>query len=400
MHEQGRGLQGSTFEQVARHRFQRGVMRIGINLTFLRPGLVGGSEVYVREILARLVRAAGAELVLFGSREGTSGVEVDVRRVVVWDGAYDPIRRLYVENFALSGAVERAKIDVLWSPANFCVIRKLKVPQVTTVHDLQHVRLPDNFSRKDRAVRGALFRLTALRSARVVAISEFTRNDFIEIYGVPRERVVTIHSGVDRSWVSELPKPGGGIAELGAFGSYFYYPAASNVHKNHGLLLEAVRRLVDRGMQDVALVFTGMKTPYWSTIQKSVIRLGLTKHVHHLGFVDRSTVFKLMANAKALVFPSLFEGFGLPLLEAMQARTPVIAAKTSSIPEVVGDAAHLLEPTDLRGWVEAMGRVRTDGVWRDRLVRAGEGNVERFSWEKSAQHLMDVFSSVVTQRSR
>lgn len=375
-------------------------MRVGINLSFLRPGLVGGSEVYVREVLARLQGTQDVEIVLFGSDEAVAGFELSSEKVVLGGGAYNRVRRIYVENTRLRGAINDCRVDVVWSPANFCVIRKLKVPQVTTVHDLQHVRLPDNFSRKDRAVRGALFRLTALRSARVVAISEFTRNDFIEVYGVPRERVVTIHSGVDRSWVSELPKPGGGIAELGAFGSYFYYPAASNVHKNHGLLLEAVRRLIDRGMQDVALVFTGMKTPYWSTIQKSVIRLGLTKHVHHLGFVDRSTVFKLMANAKALVFPSLFEGFGLPLLEAMQARTPVIAAKTSSIPEVVGDAAHLLEPTDLRGWVEAMGRVRTDGVWRDRLVRAGERNVERFSWEKSAQHLMDVFSSVVTQRSR
>ncbi|MEB2313867.1 MAG: glycosyltransferase family 1 protein [Polyangiaceae bacterium] len=375
-------------------------MRVGINLSFLRPGLVGGSEVYVREVLARLQGTQDVEIVLFGSDEAVAGFELSSEKVVLGGGAYNRVRRIYVENTRLRGAINDCRVDVVWSPANFCVIRKLQVPQVTTVHDLQHVRLPDNFSRKDRAVRGALFRLTALRSARVVAISEFTRNDFIEVYGVPRERVVTIHSGVDRSWVSELPKPGGGIAELGAFGSYFYYPAASNVHKNHGLLLEAVRRLIDRGMQDVALVFTGMKTPYWSTIQKSVIRLGLTKHVHHLGFVDRSTVFKLMANAKALVFPSLFEGFGLPLLEAMQARTPVIAAKTSSIPEVVGDAAHLLEPTDLRGWVEAMGRVRTDGVWRDRLVRAGERNVERFSWEKSAQHLMDVFSSVVTQRSR
>lgn len=374
-------------------------MRVGVNLAFLRPGLVGGSEVYVRELVKRLQETQGVEVVLFGSENALGGFGLDIEKVVLWRGAYSRVLRIYLENTELRTAVNESGVEVLWSPGNFGVIARLGVPQVTTIHDLQHVRLPGNFTVMDRATRGLLFRLTGRYSARVVSISEFTRQEFIGIYKVPPDRVVAIRSGVDRSLIIDNAVARRRVSEIELAGRFFYYPAASYKHKNHTVLLRALRRLMDSGCSEVKLVLSGMRTPFWAKIWAEVEEMGLEKHVKHLGFVDRRTVFDLMACSAAVVFPSLFEGFGLPLLEAMQAETPVIAANTTAVPEIAGTGAQLVEATDVEGWMEAMSRALSDEEWRTTLIAAGTQNLERFSWETTAKELIDVFSGVV-ERSR
>ncbi len=373
-------------------------MRVGLNLLYLRPGGVGGSEVYCRELARHLAAEPEVDLTLFCGAEAAATFDPAPNQRVVQVSArpFSQARRLIDENLTLAASLRRAPVDVLLSPANFIApALPARVPQVATVHDLQHLWFPEHFSRTQRAARNALFAATFLRARRLIAISDFTARDLEARFHVPRRRVRTVLEGIDRA---AQPSPARLVEVRRAYqldAPFLYYPAASAPHKDHLGLVTAFARLVAQHPGDhrdgrVELILTGQRTAHWDAVQARIDGLRLTGRVRHLGFVPRADVFPLMKLARALVFPSTFEGFGLPLLEAMQCDTPVVAARRASIPEVTGDAAELLEPGDSEAWAAAMHRALTDEPWRQRLVTAGRANLDRFSWTRCARETLSV----------
>lgn len=369
-------------------------MRIGVNLLYLRPSRVGGSEVYIRELIKHLGMIGRSQLVVFCSMEVARTMETQspVRVVPVTARPFSQLGRLLDENFTLRKALRLHPVDVLFSPANFgAPLLGTRTPQVITVHDLQHLRFKSNFSLAQRLFRSIMFRLSFMSAKHVISISEFTRKDILQSYGVSPDKVSVVLEGVDHKFqpsthlLTEVRER----FDLGT--RFFYYPAAMAAHKNHLRLLDAFSMVKDRVGADLQLVFTGAKTALYESVEQRVHDLGLDHSVKHLGFVNREEVFALMTLASALLFPSDFEGFGLPLLEAMHCGTPVIASDQASIPEVTGDAAILLNPRDTEGWARAMQEILENQVLRAQLVERGYTNVGRFSWERCADQTLEVF---------
>jgi len=334
------------------------------------------------------------ELVVYARPEAAR--TFDLRTVMVGGGDFSQARRIADENLRLAPLCRRDRVDVLFSPANFgAPALPLRIPQVVTVHDLQHHWLTENFSRAKRAQRTAMFRATFARAAHVIAISDFTRRDVLARYRVPPERISTVLEGYEPI----VPASDAAIAECfekhGISGGQpvLYYPATDNAHKNHEVLVDALARLRTEGRNPL-LVMTGSRGERYETIEARARAAGVADQLHHLGFVDREDVYTLMSGADALVFPSRFEGFGLPILEAMQCNTPVIASNCASIPEVAGEAARLLAPDDPGAWADAITSLVDDSEERARLVAAGRSNLSRFSWTRCAEETAAIFERV------
>lgn len=373
-------------------------MRIGVNLLYFRPGAVGGSETYLRNVLGHLANG-DHEVILYCWEGALSSLHgLGAARALFRGTPWRP-RRLIHEIGSIPAACRSDCIDVLWSPGNFALPRRLDgIPQVATIHDLQHAHLPEYFGLATRLYRTHAFRWTLRVSERVIAISEFTRQGLISLYSADPSRVVTIHLGAERRPAPTASERAEARRLYGLPKQYVYYPASLWPHKNHELLLQALAAARRRSGVDLSLVLTGADQGRAEWLRALTRRLGLELVVRYLGFVPTRDVRAILAEAALLAFPSRFEGFGLPPLEAMALSVPVVAANRASIPEVVADAAVLIAPDDVGAWADALCRLATDHYARSNLVARGHENVGRFAWERCASATAQVLDSAAVSR--
>lgn len=246
---------------------------------------------------------------------------------------------------------------------------------VVTIHDLSFERHPQLMGRRDRLVFRTMVPRSVRRAARVLAVSEWTKRDLIEHYGVAAEKVVVTPNGVDT-----LFRPG--PAEEGP--PYALFVGTLQPRKDPIAALEAVAM----ANANLRLVLVGPDKGLGAETRRAASRLGLNGRVEFAGHVTKEQLAKLYRGAVCLVFPSLYEGFGLPVVEAMASGTPVVAAASGSIPEVAGDAAVLVEPGDPVALAGGIERAIAD---RERLVRAGLERARRYSWAETAQRTLAVY---------
>jgi glycosyltransferase involved in cell wall biosynthesis len=239
---------------------------------------------------------------------------------------------------------------------------------------------------------GATF---ARQSTRIIAISDFTRSDLIQRWGLDNDRVTTVLEGVPEQVPADPARQLRTWQELGLNRPFIFYPAADHAHKNHLGLVRALARLNELHGSELDLVLTGARGPVWARAEAEAERLGIDQHVRHLGFVERGQLFDLFHLASVMAFPSEFEGFGLPLLEAQRCSLPVVASTAASIPEVSGGAALLVDAHDIDGWAEALHRAHADSALRADLVRRGHANLKRFSWRRCARETLEVFEKAL-----
>ncbi|MBS0319973.1 MAG: glycosyltransferase family 4 protein [Proteobacteria bacterium] len=252
-------------------------------------------------------------------------------------------------------------------------------PAVATIYDLQYRAYPQFFGDADRAERDRNFREAARRADALAAISRFSRDEAVATGLVPASRVTAIPIQIGRSRidgaadVTKLP------ASLKS-GRYLLYPANFWPHKNHELLLTAFAQWASghRG-KDLALVCTGAEGPRAFAFREAARRMGLAAQVHAPGFLPDAVYAATLAHARAVVFPSLYEGFGMPVIEAMAAGVPVACGDRTALPEVTGDAALLFDPRKPSAIVEAIGRVAFDDALRSRLVTAGRARAAAYA---------------------
>jgi glycosyltransferase involved in cell wall biosynthesis len=375
-------------------------MRIGVNLIGLRPGVVGGLETYIQGLLGELVHVDGVRLSAFASSEALetlSGVP-GLHPVPLFDAPYSTRRRILAETITLPRALREHLVDVLFSPCAYAPLRvPAALPQVATIHDLQHLSFPRYFSGKVRLGRAALHWHTRRHCDRIIAISEFTRQELISRFSLPPERVATILSGVRPSRRS----PDDEIAQVRTRyrlpRRFFYYPATMAPHKNHPFLLEVMSVLSRRDPDAPHLVLSGKKTePELTRLEGLVQTLGLRDRVLHMGFVPFDDVWRVLSAAEALVFPSEFEGFGLPAIEAQQCGVPVVASDIPALREVVEESGLLLPLGSPDLWASTLAALQRDASERERLVRAGLENVRRFSWARCAEETAAVLRDCVS----
>ncbi len=352
-------------------------MRVGVSLLTLVPGISGGSETYARE----LVRALG--------RVGTNTYRVFLPTIAAdVDGLPSEVVREYGASRSTAGrliAMARASVsggrirdrltdvDALHFPLTVMVPRVKNPPAATTVLDVQHEVLPEFFSRAELAYRRAVYGWSIRRSRLVITISRHAARTIVERLGIPEDKVRAIHLGLDHEVFFPRDEPRG---------EFLLYPARAWQHKNHARLFQAfaeLRRIHPR----LELVLTAYEGP-------------VPEGVRSLGHVSRDELVRLYRTAAALVFPSLYEGFGQPPLEAMACGCPVACANVASLPEVVGDAARLFDPTSTEELVSAVEDVLADpDRWRSR----GLAHAARFTWEATARAHDEIYAELAASSS-
>lgn len=364
--------------------------RVAVALATLVPGRIGGSETYVRGLLGALARNPGAQRVtVLAGRAARPAVppQLAVRSVLAPMPADGPARAA-----ALAVGLVAARALGRGAPAHDVLHVPLTVPMprtgapvALTLHDVNHHDLPHMFAPAERAFRRWAYDAPARRAAVVLTPSEHTRARVVARLGLDPARVVAVHHGIDHDRVRPGPDPADGtaLAALPPLPSRFaLYPAVLLPHKDHETLLRALARLADR---DLALVLTGHRDDgRWATLRAMAGELGIGARVHHLGNVPQGALAPLMRRATVLAFPSRYEGFGLPVAEAMACGLPVVAADAAAIPEVAGGAAQLVAPGDDAGLAAALDALAAGGPQAARLRAAGLRRAAAFSWEACA----------------
>lgn len=358
-------------------------MRVGVNLLWLRPGAVGGSETYTTRLLSSLA-----------AEENRPEIELAV--LPQFRSAHPHLDRAFgtttpplpLPNPAVRAAAESAWLD-RFAANNQCDLLHhaggsmpfvARTPGIVTIFDLHYLSAPETFSRLKLTYLSRVVPLAVSRARAVCTISEFVKGTIIDAFGVDPDRVSVVppvcEAADQRVEAPTRPRP------------YFLYPAISYPHKNHDVLVHALGKV-----PDVDLVFTGAQWPEDGRLRSLAESQGVSDRVIQLGRVTAAELDGLYQHAIATVFPSRYEGFGMVALEAMARGCPVIAADATALPETVGDSAMLVAPDDRDGWAEAMLALMTDEALRARLVQAGPQRARQFSSETAARAQIQAYES-------
>lgn len=372
-------------------------MHVGLNLIFLVPGETGGMEIAARELIPPLVEQAprGTHFTAFINREAAAvggpwgellpavTVPVEARNRIQW---------VLGEQTLLPLLAARAGVELMHSLASTAPLWG-RFRRVVTIHDLIYARFPEaHTGLRDKGMR-VLVPQAAHRSDRVIADSQSTREDLIALLGLSPERIDVVPLGLGsvrrhRQLSQSATRERFGLGERPVLLSL----SAKRPHKNLGALIGALAKIPKETRP--VLVLPGYPTAHEQELCERAAAAGVTEDVRFVGWIASEELEGLWAVATAFVFPSLYEGFGLPVLEAMARGVPVACSDASSLPEVAGDAALLFDPRDERQIAEVLGRLLADTELREQLCRLGTERVLRFSWARTAELTLASYTRV------
>ena len=300
-------------------------------------------------------------------------------------------------------ALKRLNCDLLHVPNPFSIPRVLPCPYVLTVHDLlDHMAPAREQNGFWRSLHFQLTRRVLRGAARIVAVSNFTRNDIEKLFEVPPGRIEVIYNAIDERFLRGHASAADRelIAQRYQVSyPFLLYAGRVSTHKNVARMIEAFSALKtelerDRTYPDLKLIIIGDDLSGNPDLRRTVVRSGMQNDVRFLGFVPIEVLRIFYDAAKVFVFPSLYEGFGLPPLEAMAHGTPVVTSNVSSLPEVVEQAAVLVNPENVFEIMRALHRVLTDPALRERMKDRGYQQVKKFSWEASVRRILNIYRQV------
>jgi glycosyltransferase involved in cell wall biosynthesis len=364
-------------------------LRIGVNALYLIPGGVGGTEIYLRGLL----RALGDldpvnQYIVFTNRE--TGADLlpprkNFHMSAQWVRAASRPARILWEQAVLPLAVLRRKVDVLLN-GGFTAPLACPCPQVTVFHDLQHKRHPENFRWFDLPAWNFFLFWSAQVSKMVLADSPATAADLARYYRLPSRKVRVASLGADEAFFElakgRQPEP------------FLLAVSTLHPHKNLDGLLKAFAefRTVHPGFR---LVVCGIHGFFTGPLFELREKLGLADAVEFPGWIPRTDLHDLYRRAWAFVYPSLFEGFGLPVVEALAAGVPAACSRIEPLAGIAGDAALLFDPKNTAEMVYAMLRLTEDADLRTTLASAGPRRAAAFTWRGTAEATLDALRSVV-----
>jgi glycosyltransferase involved in cell wall biosynthesis len=376
-------------------------MRVAIDIR--RAGDFGFGT-YIRNIVNQHARADGDTLyLLIGQERHLRQFDPLPKNFVLVDYPAEP--GSFRTHFHLPFWLRQKRVDILhmpWFYAPAVVPSRL----VLTVHDLTDVLAPPvGATPLVQAGRLYFARRALKRADRILAVSQSSKRELSRVFGVPEEKIEVVYNAVDERFLREpMPTDGDRILERHAVTDPFVlYAGNIKPQKNLPRLIEAFA-VAKAELRDhpefsrLKLLLIGDAADEHSDLRRAVLRSRLQGEVRFLGFVPHSVLRVFYARASAFLFPSLYEGFGLPPLEAMAHGTPVLTSNVSSLPEVFADAALLVNPENVFDIARGIRQILTEDVMRDSLVRRGHELVKRYSWERSAEQVREVYQSVMARR--
>jgi len=372
-------------------------MRIGINALYLIPGKTGGMSAYLKNLLKYLQEIDTTnEYFIYTSIEGAGTFNLSA-------GNFHEIRcslparlralHYFWELFILPFQVWKDKIDLLHSPANIAPIY-LSCKSIITIHDvgiyLSSVNLPRVFTFTYKK----LLPLMVRRASRIITVSEHSKKTISSVLGLSVPEIVVIPLAAEAGEVHEEIKKDI-KTKYNIKEEYIFTLIAAIPHKNMDGLIHAYKILTERRQEVPQLVIAGIRGPAIQKVKKQIEEWGLEKNIIFLGFVPDSHLPSLYSSAKLFVFPSKFEGFGLPILEAMGYGVPVVSSNTTSLPEVIGDAGLMFNPDDPAEMADVIEHALVDTVTRKNLVEKGLKRVKEFSWRKVAEKTLAEYKAAM-----
>lgn len=383
-------------------------MRIGLNAISFEPGKMGGIETYLRALVQQLqeIDQQNAYTVLCSEQNmgefdlqnpGFSLKKCTYRkpslkrtlRNILWKTARIDI---------LKAEPCYQKLDLIHHPFTTMDAKWRKIPSVLTFWDMQHEFFPEFFSPRELMIRNRSYRPSVEAATRIIVSSSYTRNCLNERYGTPSEKISIVYTGVspDCRLVTDKTLLDDVKTRYGLDRPFLYYPAATWPHKNHKVLLRACQILKQQNCFDGNLVLTGIAMQSHEEIFKEIHQLGLEKHVKVLGYLPRQDLPCLFSLARLMVFPSLFEGFGIPLVEAMACGCPVACSNTTSLPEVIGTAGVQFDPTKPEEIADVIKRLWYDDAALSRMRLDGLKRAQCFDWQTTAEKTLNVYRQTIS----
>jgi glycosyltransferase involved in cell wall biosynthesis len=374
-------------------------MLIGVDASRLIHARRTGTEAYSLHLTRALIRAGGEHRFrLYTSVPIPPDLLNGVAQVVKsrYEVRVIPFARLWT-HLRLAWEVSSHSPDVLFVPSHVMPLI-CPVPAVVTVHDVGYLHYPEAHRPFDRWYLDWTTRRHARLAARIIADSYATREDLVHLYQTDPGRIAVVYPGRDESLgrVENTRAIQAVKARYGIRSGYLLYLGTLQPRKNLLRLVEAFACL-QSGTIDLQLVLAGKKGWLYDELFARVKSLGWEDRIVFTGYVAEDDKAALLSGASALVFPSLYEGFGMPVLEAMACGTPVLTSNISSLPEVAGDAALVVDPLDVDAIAAGMSRLIGDADLRSVLVERGYAQVEKFSWGESARQVLKVLETVATQ---
>ncbi|MGI8689730.1 MAG: glycosyltransferase family 4 protein [Thermomicrobiales bacterium] len=373
-------------------------LSIGVNahlLSFVpgyrRAGISQYTEQIVRHLMETLPRSNDGLTIFAGPGALPDGYVPDgVRWVPSRLPTGQAPGRILWEQIVAPVATTQAHLDVLFCPVNVVPLAG-PVPSVVTVHDLAFLAYPEAFHAAKRWYLTAMTRLSVRRARHIIAVSAHTRDDLVHHFGVRPERVTVIPNAADERY-----RPADDADAITRFKAantlpdrFILFVGTVEPRKNLRRLIEAFALLSDNN-PDVKLVIVGASGWLTSDLAPLVQSRGLSNRIIFTGYVSDDELPRWYQAATVFCYPSLYEGFGLPVLEAMACGTPVVTSRTSSLPEVAGDAALLVDPTDVRGLADALQALLADDARRQAMSEAGIARSHAYSWERTAAATLTV----------
>jgi glycosyltransferase involved in cell wall biosynthesis len=304
-------------------------------------------------------------------------------------------------------ALKRLNCDLVHIPHLFWMPRSLPCPYVVTVHDvLEHMYRAHDGSSLRRSLHFHLTRRVLSGAGRILAVSTFTKNEIEKLFGIPGSHIEVVYNAIDerflRGHASDSDRQVLAERYLVTY-PFLLYAGRISPHKNLVRIIEAFSALrteleKEDKFPDLKLIIIGDELSKHPDLRRTVIRSGVQNDVRFMGFVPIEMLRIFYDAAKIFVFPSLYEGFGLPPLEAMAHGTPVVTSNTSSLPEVVGNAAVLVNPENVFEIMRALHRVLLDQGVRDKIKQRGYEQAQKFSWEASARRVLEIYHEVAANR--
>ena len=378
-------------------------MRIGLNAITFQPGGMGGMETYFRNLLAGLqvLDRGNGYTILCAERHGCEFPLINDRFRMRYVNFARPsinwLMRGIVRNTIALDILElkmrRLELDVIHHPFNVLTPAGTGIPSVLTFWDMQHEFFPDFFNPVELRKRRRVYRASAEGATRIIVAAEFTKRCLVERYGIDGDKIEVIPTGYgpeyrvieDSGFLDRISR------KYGLSRPFLFYPAATWPHKNHKTLLAALRIMADRHSFDGELVLTGIAMQSHGEIMAEIGRLGLGDMVKVLGYLPADELPGIYNLARLMVFPSLFEGFGIPLVEAMASGCPVACSDVTSMPDVVGDAGELFDPGSPEDMAEKLYALWTDEERLSRMRGLGLERAALFQWNETARRTLNAY---------
>lgn len=368
-------------------------MILGVSARVLLEGKLEGIGWFTHEILRRMVVAHPEhQFVFFFDRpyDKTFVYGPNVRAVVVPPPARHPILWYIWAEFSLPRALRKHRCDAFLALDTYIPTSSPK-PTITIIHDLGFIHVPQQVPALVRAYYNRFYRIFARVATRVGTVSEYCRQDIVTRYGVPPERIDVVYNGIRDVFRPVSTQTAKDARQEYAGGKpYFVFVGALQPRKNVEGMLRAFDAFRQQTGSETRLVIVGRRAWLNQGIRDTYEAMTFKNEVVFTGYVSDPELARIVASARAMTFVPLFEGFGVPAVEAMQCGVPVIASNTSSLPEITQGAALLVDPNDDDAIADAMARIDTDFGLREQLSHAGLERVRAFSWDASAQKVWEM----------